>query len=214
MEYILQLWCPQFLAGQQTKYGYELLDIRCGMLAEWSEPMRKVVKHNWVINPWNKRGKNLGLDEFMEEVVRAIKDQYNPGNAEHIEWYSRQTLARCIVYFMGIKDDIRQGLGLRRRSGNHSRKDKRPDVQALMVSLLEEGFGKVSGRGKPTLEMPNGLAECPDLMGQGLERMVNGAFWRKYLLRSPGCALKLQSINILGNGGEEDIDSESDEDVI
>ncbi|KAF8416290.1 hypothetical protein EV426DRAFT_686853 [Tirmania nivea] len=82
MELLLELWCPQFLAGQQNKYGNELLDIRCGMLAEWSEELKKVVRANWVINPWGKRDKWLGLDEMMEELVRALKEQFTPGGSD------------------------------------------------------------------------------------------------------------------------------------
>ncbi|RPB23674.1 hypothetical protein L211DRAFT_880930 [Terfezia boudieri ATCC MYA-4762] len=39
MELVLQLWGPQCLAGNQVKYGHELLDIRCGMLADWSQEL-------------------------------------------------------------------------------------------------------------------------------------------------------------------------------
>ncbi|RPB21215.1 hypothetical protein L211DRAFT_851587 [Terfezia boudieri ATCC MYA-4762] len=51
MELILQLWGPQCLAGNQTKYGHELLDIRCGMLADWSEELKNIIRSNWVISP-------------------------------------------------------------------------------------------------------------------------------------------------------------------
>ena len=44
MELLLELKCSQFLAGQQSKYGIELLDIRCGMLAKWNKELQTVVK--------------------------------------------------------------------------------------------------------------------------------------------------------------------------
>ncbi|RPB20180.1 hypothetical protein L211DRAFT_895066 [Terfezia boudieri ATCC MYA-4762] len=37
MELVLQLWAPQFLGGGGTKYGPELVELRCGMLCEWDE---------------------------------------------------------------------------------------------------------------------------------------------------------------------------------
>ena len=45
------------------------MDIRVGMEAEWDEKLKKIVRGNWVINPWGRWGKSLGLDEFMEELV-------------------------------------------------------------------------------------------------------------------------------------------------
>ena len=97
MEYVLQMWCPQFLAGQQTRYGLELLDMRCGFHGEWNEQLAKIVRSNWVINPWGKPDKFLGLDEFMEEVVRALKHQYNTGHSDSQDQFMRTTVAKCVL---------------------------------------------------------------------------------------------------------------------
>lgn len=165
MEYVLQMWCPQFLAGQQTRYGLELLDMRCGFHGEWNEQLAKIIRSNWVINLWGKRDKFLGLDEFMEELVRALKHQYNAGHSDAQDEFMRKVVAKCVIYFMAIKDDIRQGLRLRRRMGNHSKVDKRPDVQALVKYLLAEKIVEnMQGRGRPTLDCPLGMKQCADLM--------------------------------------------------
>lgn len=214
MEYVLQVWCPQFLVGQQTRYGLELLDMRCGFHGEWDEQLARLIRSNWVINPWGKADKFLGLDEFMEELVRALKDQYNAGHSDSQDQYMRTIVAKCIVYFMAIKDDIRQGLGLRRRSGNHVKIDKRPDVQALVKHLLAEKIVEnVEGRGRPTLNCPSGMKQCADLMNQGNSRICNGKFWQKFLMRSPGCSHLMKDLDILGNFQEGEGDMEGDGDL-
>ncbi|RPB18950.1 hypothetical protein L211DRAFT_795329, partial [Terfezia boudieri ATCC MYA-4762] len=211
MELLLELWCPQFLAGQQSKYGNELLDIRCGMLAEWSEELKRVVRANWVINPWGKRDKWLGLDEMMEELVRALKEQLTLGGSDDQDKFTRETIACCIIYFMAIKDDIRKGLGLSRRVGNHIKRDKKPDVRLLLSRLLQDKVMRVvDGRGKPTLENPRGMSEVKDLYCEGLVRVVNGKFWRDFLLRSPGCK---ETVGILGSAEGDDSTSSSSDKV-
>lgn len=69
MELIFQLWGPQFVGSRQSNYGDALTDIRVGMCCEWEDVLKRIVKSNWVINPWGKSGKFLGLDEFIEELV-------------------------------------------------------------------------------------------------------------------------------------------------
>lgn len=208
MELILQVWGPQCLAGNQVKYGHEMLDIRCGMLADWSPELRDVIRSNWVVNPWGKNSKFLGLDELMEEIVRAMKDQYNPGSTDSQDAFLRKTISRCIIFFMAIKDDIRRGMGLSRKSGNHVKTDKKPEVQTLLRALLKEELLKEKlGRGKPTLEDPEGIKECPDLYSLGVAKIVDGKFWRSFLLRSPGCSQRMESMRILGS-----VDADNDED--
>lgn len=217
MELLLQLWCPQFLAGQQSKYGNELLDIRCGMLAEWNEELQRVVRSNWVINPWGKKDKWLALDEMMEELVRAMKEQFSPGGSDDMDSFTRKTVCRCIIYFMAIKEDIRHGLGLRRRSGHHIKGDKKPDVRALVRHLMDHQIVKyVGGRGMPQLGNVSGHPQVRDLYSEGVVRLVNGKFWRDFLLRSPGCAggpVGAETMDIRGNGTRRDSDSSSDSDV-
>ena len=207
MELLLQIWCPQFLAGQQTKYGNELFDIRCGMLAEWSKELKQVVRSNWVINPWGKTDKWLALDEMMEELVRALKEQFNPGGSDDQDKFTRETIARCIIYFMAIKDDMRRALGLRRRGGNHVKRDKKPDIRMLLNELLKNKIVFiVEGRGMPMSEEGT-IGEVKDLYCNGLIRLVDGKYWRDMLLRTPGCD---EAVEVLGDPGE--FSSSSDED--
>lgn len=214
MEFILQLWGPQCLAGNQVKYGHELLDIRCGMLADWSEELQDVIRANWVVNPWGKKTKFLGLDELMEQVVRALKDQYNPGGGESQEAFLRKTISRCIIFFMSIKDDIRRGLGLSSKTGNHTKVDRKPEVQTLLHDLiLERVLKEQKGRGKPTLEEPEGLKECPDLYNKGVAKLIDGKFWRKFLLKSPGCGHLMQGLNIMGRADEDESESDDDNEI-
>ena len=66
---------------------------------------------------------------------------------------------------MAIKDDIRQGLGLRRRVGNHTKIDKKLDVQALVKYLLSERIVEnVQGSREPILNCPSGMKQCADLI--------------------------------------------------
>lgn len=163
------------------------MDIRVGMKVEWDARLKKIVRGNWVINPWGRRGKFLGLDEFMEELVRNLKDIYKPGSSDVLESFAREITARNIVYFMRVKEEMRRGMGVRRHSGNHVKQDRSGDVLALVDFLLSEQVMKyMEGRGS------SGVKAVEDMVERGQERMNDGEWWYEYLMRSPGCARALR----------------------
>lgn len=209
MELLLQLWGPQFLCGSGNKYGAEILDIRCGMLSEWSKELKQVVRRNWVINPRGRSGKCLALDEFMEELVRALKQQYNPGNSENLDDFQRKVVARCAVYFMSVKEDVREGLEIRKHSGDCVKRQSTADILTLVEKLLEEKVVKeIEGRGSTEEDE---VHVVPDLMSGGLERLVDGKFWPTFLSRSLGCS-RLRRLQLVGMV-DESMDSDEDNDM-
>jgi hypothetical protein len=202
MEFIMELWGPQFVGGKLNNYGDALMDIRVGMEAEWAPELKTIIRQNWVINPWGKSGKFLGLDEFMEGLVRNLKELYNPGGSDVLERYMREVTARCVGYFMRIKEGLRVAMGQRKRSGNHVKRDRGGDVHALRDYILREGLVDiVLGRSE---------VEVVDNMAAGLERLVDGVWWQEFLLRSPGCA-RVMNRETLGRRGNVDVDEEMGE---
>ena len=183
MNYILEFMGLEFLGGKASRYATAIMEIRVGMAAEWSEELKRVVRSNWLINPWGKKDKFLALDEFMEELVRAYKQHYNPGGSEGLDDHMRKVVAKCVVYFMRIKEDVRKCLGLRRHEGRHNRRDRSADVVALLEFLLNEGvLGEEKGRGKPIAGV--GEEESEDLFEKGLVILLDGKWWPKFLARS------------------------------
>ncbi|KAF8451632.1 hypothetical protein BGX38DRAFT_1141968 [Terfezia claveryi] len=189
MELILQIWGPQFLGSSNaSKYGPELIDIRCGMLGEWNDQLKQIIRRNWVINPRGRRGKCLGLDEFMEELVRVYKYQYNPGGSEMLEDHQRNVIARCALHLIAVKDDLRCGLSIRRHSGNRVKQDSSADVKSLLGKLLEDDVVRfVRGRGGATIDY-QAIEEVVDMMNSGLEKIRDGKWWPEFLSRSLGCS--------------------------
>lgn len=183
-----QVWGTEFIGARQSNYGDALMDIRVGMEIEWDERLKSIVRGNWVINPWGRRNKFLGLDEFMEELVRNLKDIYSPGSSDVLESFAREVTSRNIIYFMRVKEEMRLGMGMRRHSGNHVKQDRSGDVLALVDCLLDEQVMKfIEGRG-----VVSGIKAVEDMDERGQERMNDGEWWYEYLMRSPGCARALR----------------------
>lgn len=130
MEYVLQLWGPQFVGARKSNYGDTCMDIRAGMLCEWDEQLKRIVHTNWVITPWGRSGKFPGLDEFREEIVRNLKELQNPENTNVLDTFARDVSARNVIYLMRVKEDLRKSMGVRKRSGNHVKRDRSGDVLA------------------------------------------------------------------------------------
>lgn len=186
IEHIMQIWGPQFVGARQMNYADALMDIRVGMVedGELDERLKKIVKANWVINPWGRSGKFLALDEFMEEIVRNLKDLYNPG-AKVLDNFTREVTARNVVFLMRIKEEVRVAMGERRRGGHHVKQDRSGDVIALADHLLlEDVVHFIPGRGGK---------EVSDLEIEGYERMNEGEWWHDFLNRSPGCSRTLRN---------------------
>lgn len=133
------------------------MDIRGGMLGEWNDQLQQIIRRNWILNPRGREGKCLRLDEFMQELVRVYKPQYNPVGFENLEDFQRRIIARCVIYLTATKEDFRRGLGIKRHAGNRVSRDGLPDVKALLDELLEDNVvKKVVGGGK------DGVAEVKD----------------------------------------------------
>lgn len=99
MNYLLEFWGLEFPGGKATKYANAIIEMRVRVAVEWPEQLKWVIRSNWLINPWDKSGKFLALDEFMEELVRAYKQQYNPGGSESLDDHMRKVVAKCGIYF-------------------------------------------------------------------------------------------------------------------
>jgi hypothetical protein len=79
LAWMLEILTPQFLGGKQYRYASELMEHMCGMRIEYSKRLKELIYRNWLINPFNKEGHFLAVDEFMEEIIRHVKLIYNPG---------------------------------------------------------------------------------------------------------------------------------------
>ena len=176
------------------------MDIRVGMEGESDQRLKRVIRENWVINPWGRSGKFLGLDEFMEELVRNLKDIYNSGSSETLHTFARDVTARNIVYFMRIKAEFRRSMGVKKRSGNHVKQDRSGDMLALVDCVISERVADfVKGRGMAGVDM---VEPVNDLMELGGERMNDGEWWYEYLARSPECVQAMKTEGLSVNRGE------------
>jgi hypothetical protein len=160
---MIELLTPQFLGGKQFRYASELMEHMCGVRIEYSRELKEIILSNWVINPFGKEGHFLAQDEFMEEVIRHIKQIYNPGGKYFIgiiefrlmfvgphtaERYTREHVARLIWTMIQIKRDMRQDVLDRGFGGNHSKPQKLADIAALLSKNLAKGIYKLhTGRG-------------------------------------------------------------------
>lgn len=130
---------------------------------------------------------------------------HNPGSSNVLDNYAREVTARNVVYFMWVKEELQRSMGVRKRSGNHTKMDRSGDVLALVEVLITDRVGKyVAGRGVDVGEEElTNKCERNDPVKIGLERMNNGVWWPEYLMRSPGCARVLKGkpvgVQSLGN---------------
>jgi hypothetical protein len=79
------------------------------------EKLVKIAIHNWVINPWCREGHFLAMDEFMENLVRALKVTYNPGGKHFIGEFDRKDIAKCVIYHIGVLQEVEKVFRIRHK---------------------------------------------------------------------------------------------------
>lgn len=137
------------------------------MLCEWHEQLKRFVIPNCVINRCSGSGKFTRLNEYMEEIVRNLKELQDPVKITVFDNFARYVRASNVRYWMIVKKDLRKSMGVRQGSRNHIKRDKSGDVLALVDYLLSDRWTEFVTRRL----LSDCTVEIKDLIEVGCERV-------------------------------------------
>jgi hypothetical protein len=125
----MDTWTCQFIEAGQHRYAHELMEIKCGFVAEYHPALKDLIQRNWLINLHGKPGKSMPVDMQQENMVLHLKELINPESSHNLEEFHRKTLAPLTMTLLEFKREMREDITGRKWGGHHTRRDTSVDVR-------------------------------------------------------------------------------------
>jgi hypothetical protein len=125
----MDTWTCQFIEVGQHRYAHELMEIKCGFMAEYHPALKDLIQRNWLINLHGKPGKSMPVDMQQENMVLHLKELINPESSHNLEEFHRKTLAPLTMTLLEFKREMREDITGRKWGGHHTRRDTSVDVR-------------------------------------------------------------------------------------
>ncbi|KAJ3494472.1 hypothetical protein NLJ89_g10801 [Agrocybe chaxingu] len=120
------------MAYAHTKYSGYLLETICRLELESSPALRETILRTTLINLMGKPGGFTAADLMQEYFNRLLEAIVEKKGVEYGDTFIREVISRNLHHFARIKLDTRLGVGLTKRSGNHSAPHQNPEMRILL----------------------------------------------------------------------------------
>ncbi|KAJ7235067.1 hypothetical protein C8J57DRAFT_1572916 [Mycena rebaudengoi] len=165
---VLKLFAFTYRGNGRTKYAHEMLHVLHNLVNVWSDDLRHVILHNWLLNPSGKINAFVEVDLVQEHLNLWIKRIYKAdGDAHSWDWLA--LVSPCVDVLRRLATSINEDLGAR-QGDKHTIPDLSKDIDSLMASLCEhEVYVLKEGRVLDDDEMP-----VPDVLSAGAASLTHG----------------------------------------
>ncbi|KAF7373983.1 hypothetical protein MSAN_00611200 [Mycena sanguinolenta] len=166
---VLKQFAFAFRGNGRTKYAHEMLHVLHNLVNVWSDELRHVILHNWLLNPTGKLNAFVEVDLVQEHLNLWIKKIYKAdGDAHSWDWLA--LVSPCVDVLRRLATQFNEDLGAR-QGNKHTIPDLSKDIESLMASLREhEVYVLKEGRVLDNDEMP-----APDVLSAGAAALTHGA---------------------------------------
>ncbi|KAH6899239.1 hypothetical protein BKA70DRAFT_1375313 [Coprinopsis sp. MPI-PUGE-AT-0042] len=133
---ILKLFAAGFRGNGHTKYAYEMLINLHNLQTVYPEPIRRIIKSNWVLNPTGNPNSGVEVDLAQEHINLLIKRDckaHAQGNATW-DWLTR--LSPCTIALRDLSNSFHELFGSDQGT-KHAQAKLQDDIQSLVDSLSE-----------------------------------------------------------------------------
>ncbi|KAJ6624223.1 hypothetical protein B0H10DRAFT_2162254 [Mycena sp. CBHHK59/15] len=166
---VLKQFAFTYRGNGRTKYAHEMLHVLHNIVNVWSDELRHVILHNWVLNPTGKLNAFVEVDLVQEHLNLWIKKIYKAdGDAHSWDWLA--FVSPCVDVLRRLATRLNTDLGAR-QGNKHTIPDLTKDITSLMASLQEhEVYVLKEGRVLDDDELP-----APDVLSVGAAALTHGA---------------------------------------
>jgi hypothetical protein len=126
-----------FAGSTHSKYVTYLLETICTLELESSPALREAILRSMLVTLSGKPGTFSALDLTQEYFNRLLEAIVERKGVEYGEPFIRNVISRNLHHFARIKLDLRDSVGLAKRSGRHSAPHMKPEVKKLLETYLE-----------------------------------------------------------------------------
>ncbi|KAF8598903.1 hypothetical protein BDV93DRAFT_450359 [Ceratobasidium sp. AG-I] len=157
-----------FWGSGSTNYGAEVLELACGFLYDFPEPLKQAISHNWLVNASGLEGHWHELDLLQEHHNLWIKRIFNSSNSEFDSTFLRELVSLNVVGFGWARKAVVSMLGLRPTSSGNPDINFSADITALAQTILAEGsLAHVASRSAETGSVNDNYAQGIDCLTDG-----------------------------------------------
>jgi hypothetical protein len=192
-----------FAGSSHTKYTTYLLEFLTTFELESSEALRKTVLNSMLVNLSGKAGGFSAGDIIQEFFNRLLEAIIERKGADFGATFIRQVISQNLHHMNRVKSEMREGVGLAKRSGHHSDPHTNPEVKTLLHQYaLHELHSRRPGR---IME-----EEDVDDFRRGWEVLANGKLkkWVASSVRSRSWRGKASEVSVEEDNTEEEEDED------
>ncbi|KAJ7084898.1 hypothetical protein B0H15DRAFT_783568 [Mycena belliarum] len=165
---MLRFWVFSYRGSGRSKYAHEMLHLLHNLTCVWTRELRRVIIHNWLLNPTGKVNSFVEIDLVQEHLNFWIKKIYKADGDGH-SWDWLALISPCVDILRSLATRIHTDLGARQGS-KHTIPNLDKDIATLMASLDEHGvYSLQEGRVLDDDEKP-----VADILSTGLAALTHG----------------------------------------
>ncbi|KAF8598632.1 hypothetical protein BDV93DRAFT_609737 [Ceratobasidium sp. AG-I] len=174
---IMSVWQFTFAGSSAKKYATELLELACGFLFEFPEPLQLAIKNNWVCNFSSLPGCWFPMDLMQEHNIRELKDKSQRRDEDFEGEFFQKVVSRNIRWFTRVQSAVNKSVGLKNRSATHGHQRRADAATRLRTSLTTERVHTfIPGRSYDWTARDNlaiGYNSMPDKISRFLSRTTS-----------------------------------------
>jgi hypothetical protein len=174
-----------FAGSTHSKYVTYLLETICTIELESSPALRNCILQSMLASLSGRAGSFSAMDFIQEYFNRLLEAIVERKGAEYGATFIRNVISRNLHHFARIKLDLRDSVGLGKRSGRHSAPHMKPEVKKLMDTYWKlELHRRRAGRTYSDRDV--------DDFRRGMIKLQSGKLkkWVEHTTRTRGLTLK------------------------
>ncbi|KAH9916374.1 uncharacterized protein B0H18DRAFT_1124287 [Fomitopsis serialis] len=145
----------------------------CNLELESSPALREFFLRNWLVNPSGKQGHYQAGDLLQEHYNRELESFIGRNDIPWDSDFMRKVVSPNVIHFLDLKNQWREGVGLKPRRSNHPEPHSNPEVKILLQSYKDTDSGADLHRFRPGRRYGMQAKET-DTFGHGVAQMLNG----------------------------------------
>lgn len=181
----------------------------CRLELESSSALRDTILKTMLVNLSGRAGAFSAADlmqEFFNRLLEAIVDKKG---VEYGDQFIRDVISRNLHHFARIKLDLREGIGLSKRSGRHSAPHLNPEIATLLKTYYEsELHRRRPGRVYNDIDKDDFQRGVSKLLSGKLKKWIHDTTSSRGLLAMD----TIRVVNRIEGDAEESNDVSDDED--
>ncbi|TFY63916.1 hypothetical protein EVJ58_g2953 [Rhodofomes roseus] len=207
-----------FAGSSHSKYTAYLLEMICNLELESTPSLRHAVLSNLLVNLTGNAGSFLPGDLMQEYFNRLLEAVAEKKGVEYGEHFIRDIISPNLHHFASLLNDLKDGVGLKHRSGRHTAPNLRHELSVL-ASIYQETELHSRRRGReyagPAREVDDFKRGYEKLRGGKLKKWVKESLFarsRRVPINTPDTTAtdSMPDAATDENNDEEEVDEASD----